>query len=523
MALSAPITATIVNPEGGNDRVPFLLDAGIAFSFDNVQLTTISSVNGPASGDQILTFTGSNFGTFDATVRNRIGPTACEQSIWAANTAVTCKNSPGIAANQGIIVSLAMGKNTISELFTYDTHKPLYVFPTNSITFGSGTVTITGYGFGFTDYTPAVSLRTSHIVGGAACLASRWMSDSTVLCKLPADTAQELNVVVTLNQVRKTLEKVFTYNNPEVFAVTPSNMPHTGNIRLTIQGANFGASRYNPRSSRLGDTACLDTIWFSDTSMSCRSQRGYSNNLNVVVTVASYEVRKRLLSYDSPRTDALVPSNGPASGNTFITLIGNSFGAFELTQQVRIGATACPQTRWVSTSTIVCKLPSVPYTKWFLGEARDVQARIGKASFGYKQSFTYDAACVGPCVVKVCVYVCAFCQDVCVLYVCLCVFCQGVYVCCQCVCVYVCMCVCFPKGCVCASVLVLRALFLFTCVCIHIHRMYVCMPVFMYSLAYVSMGCHHIRFFLGCAQVRTDDPRLYTHINRYVYVRLVCL
>jgi hypothetical protein len=317
VALSGPITATIIREEGPNDRIPFLLETGIAFSFDKVQLGEISEINGPASGGQVLTFSGSNFGTFDMTVKNALGYTSCESSFWQSNTAVTCKNSPGILAYRGIVISLAMGRDTISECFTYDIHKPLTIFPTNSITFGTGTVTITGFGFGATDYSPAVSIRTSNIPGGTACMATRWQSDSIVLCKLPADTHSELNVVVTVNRIRQTMDRVFSYNMPKVTAIRPSNLPNSGNIRVTIEGANFGASSYNARAARLGDTACTETTWFSDTSMSCRGERGYSENLNVITTVAALLDVRRLLSYDAPRVTALKPYNGPASGNVY--------------------------------------------------------------------------------------------------------------------------------------------------------------------------------------------------------------
>lgn len=77
--------------------------------------------------------------------------------------------------------------------------------------------------------------------------------------------------------------------------------------------------------------------------------------------------------------------------------------------QVSIGGTPCPQTEWVSTSTVVCKLPSVPYAKWFTGDTKDVHIQLGKRNDQFKSSFTYDAAARGPGVVQV--RVCAVFSD----------------------------------------------------------------------------------------------------------------
>lgn len=96
VSLSAPITATIIGPDQGLDRVTVEINAGLSFSFDEVWLRTIQDPsNGPASGHQSITFNGANFGTFDMTGRSVLGNTACEASVWISNTNVVCKNSPG--------------------------------------------------------------------------------------------------------------------------------------------------------------------------------------------------------------------------------------------------------------------------------------------------------------------------------------------------------------------------------------------------------------------------------------------
>lgn len=400
ISLSAPITATLIQLSGGNEE-QIVLDSGLKFSFDEVRITRTLAVNGPASGQQSLTVVGSNFGSFDLTGRQVLGGTSCEASRWMSNTAVTCKNSPSVQYNRNVVVSLALGRDTLTGAYTYDKMIPQSVFPTNSATFGAGTMTVTGYGFGTVDFTPAICVRTFLSVGGTACMASRWISDTTVLCKLPADTNSDINVVVTLDMTIKTLFRVFSYDNPRVTDTIPSNVPHTGGSVVTINGFNFGASPYNPRAARLGDTACTDTGWTSDTSISCRAVMGNSDLLNTIVSVATVTDARLAFSYDNPILQRLSPSNGPASGLTRITLNGDSFGPFDLTPLVRIGATLCPQTIWQSATSVVCKLASVPYAQWFTGGTEDVYVQIGKTRNLWKRSFTYDAACVGPCIVQI--------------------------------------------------------------------------------------------------------------------------
>ena len=392
--LSATITATVVRLSGGNEE-GIWFDPVPKFSYDEARITRLEAKNGPASGRQSLTITGSNFGSFGLSVANALGGTNCEASDWSSNTAVTCKNSPSILRGRNVIVSLALGRDTLTEAFTYDKFIAQSVFPLNSRTFGHGTLTVTGFGFGTVDFTPAVSMRTYWIPGGTACLASRWMSDTTVLCKLPSDTSADINVVVTLDRHIKTLQRVFSYDNPLVTSTVPANVPHDGGTVVTITGFNFGASAYNPRAARLGDTACTNTEWQSDTSMSCMSQRGNSNLLPTIVSVALVKDERLAFSYNNPILQGLSPSNGPASGLTKITLHGDSFGPFDLTPLLRIGKTKCPQTQWLSSTAVVCKLASVPYEQWFTGSTEDVYIQIGKTRTTWQQVMGTASARVG--------------------------------------------------------------------------------------------------------------------------------
>jgi hypothetical protein len=401
--LSATITATVVRLSGGNEE-GFWFDPVPKFSYDEARITRLEAKNGPASGRQSLTITGSNFGSFGLSVANALGGTNCEASDWSSNTAVTCKNSPSILRGRNVIVSLALGRDTLTEAFTYDKFIAQSVFPLNSRTFGHGTLTVTGFGFGTVDFTPAVSMRTYWIPGGTACLASRWMSDTTVLCKLPSDTSADINVVITLDRHIKTLQRVFSYDNPLVTSTVPANVPHDGGTVVTITGFNFGASAYNPRAARLGDTACTNTEWQSDTSMSCMSQRGNSNLLPTIVSVALVKDERLAFSYNNPILQGLSPSNGPASGLTKITLHGDSFGPFDLTPLLRIGKTKCPQTQWLSSTAVVCKLASVPYEQWFTGSTEDVYIQIGKTRTTWQQVMGTESARVGARILQQKVY-----------------------------------------------------------------------------------------------------------------------
>ena len=256
-------------------------------------------------------------------------------------------------------------------------------------------MTVVGKGFGQFDLTQRVRL------GSTGCLATGWLADSTVLCKLPADTNSNLGVTLSVERDTKYRAKIMSYDDPLITAIWPTNVPLTNPARVSLFGFNFGGQVHDPRQGRFGDTSCLNVEWKSDTSISCMSQPGYAQNLYVTVTIAEMLARRVVLSYNVPVITSLFRSNGPASGTAELTIFGQSFGGFELTPLLKLGDTFCMRTQWIAESSVICKSPRVPYSREtpFMGGKEPVQIFIGSSSDKMEDAYTYDMACVGPCVI----------------------------------------------------------------------------------------------------------------------------
>jgi hypothetical protein len=66
----------------------------------------------------------------------------------------------------------------------------------------------------------------------------------------------------------------------------------------------------------------------------------------------------KAFTFDSPEFISLSGQSSPAKAVGSVTFVGTGFGAYTSSPQLRLGGTACVNTRWTSSSTILCKVPS---------------------------------------------------------------------------------------------------------------------------------------------------------------------
>jgi hypothetical protein len=330
------------------------------FSYDQPTLLRVANRGGPTTGSTPITFIGKNFVSFDISPRARLGATACQFTRWISDSCLIGRNSASVLADQSSVITAVGRMETRFNQFTYDRPKIAYVYLTNSRTAGEGTLTLVGSGFGSVDLTQRTRM------GETDCLASNWVADSTLLCKLPADTNSNLGLTVSVSRRFHLRPSSISFDDPQITAISPVNVPLISTRRVSILGFNFGGQLHDPRAGRFGDTSCLKMTWYSDTAISCMTQPGYADNLFATVTIAQAQNSLALLSYNTPRITSLFRSNGPASGSSEFSIHGNFFGGFELTPLIRVGNTLCMRTGWISESTVVCKAPRVSYDKWFL-------------------------------------------------------------------------------------------------------------------------------------------------------------
>ena len=138
-----------------------------------------SSVTRTASTAVILQ--GKFFAFQDASSRAAIRPSSCRQSNWLSDTSVQCRQSIG---NVAMTISMSIGGLTSSAPSVLQRSKPditsLSFMPWKQLEISTGAVNVAVSGINFVTHRSSAKI----FVGSSAAVASIWLSDSSMLCKL---------------------------------------------------------------------------------------------------------------------------------------------------------------------------------------------------------------------------------------------------------------------------------------------------------------------------------------------------
>lgn len=360
----------------------------IPFGYDPPIATRVTTSNAPAAGGAPIGVTGANYGSTAYSQRARAGGSACQATSWASDTSVVCSVHAGLGYNRSLTVTVGMGMSTLASALSYDRPLPSGVAASNVRwaasnvpTAGSSTAQITGTNFAVWSWT--LSAR----IGGSACLATHWQSSSSLTCKVPAGVGAAKAVAVTADMQVGSLLGFMAYDIAS--SMSAHNAPAMGRTVLTVSGTSFGVFDSSLRA-RVGHTACTSTVWASDTSLKCGVPKGLRSSLSITVSSGAglLQTRGTAISYDLVVPASVFPSNGPVTGGTQVTISAVNLGAFDISPRVRLGATACPSSTWVSDSTILCKIAS---NTSIFDLAKSIVVTVGDSLATRAAAFQYDA------------------------------------------------------------------------------------------------------------------------------------
>ena len=88
------------------------------FSYDVGSLSVV--VHNDSIG-AVVTVEGSRFGTSDYTGQARVGGSACEATIWTADTSVVCRYAYGVGGTKRVVVTVGVRAGSITEAMSYAT------------------------------------------------------------------------------------------------------------------------------------------------------------------------------------------------------------------------------------------------------------------------------------------------------------------------------------------------------------------------------------------------------------------
>jgi len=251
-----------------------------AFHFSKPEILSFEPAHLPATGGDVLTIHGENFGFSATKLEVYVGNSACTKPTWVSDRVVTCV-TPAVQAGT-MDVQVKAGPNTGDRDRTFVMRAPKIkaVTPSEGPAAGGQTVTLIGSDFGFRNMQPVVH------VGKLECSNTQWVSDAAVTCQLPAGVAGKHDVSITVVNNTATRSKLYTMLPPVIKQVLPANGPKLGGSSVTIIGENFGLLNAAPKIT-MGTESCLAPKWVSNTELSCVTPSGPPQTVSLTVEVGS--------------------------------------------------------------------------------------------------------------------------------------------------------------------------------------------------------------------------------------------
>ena len=319
---------------------------------------------------------GNGLGSTSYTNDARLGNSGCEQTEWVSDSIVKCIAAGGVRGTLSAVVTASGYIGTLSETFSYlcipfvQTH-----VRSNLPSVGRVTLELDSRAILNGDYTARVK------IGETSSTNTRWISDSAVICTVPAGRDDQVTMVMTAGLQTGTVSQVLTYDLTQLAEALDEheralNMPTSGNYALTMRGLDFGTFSTSPRM-RFGATAAESSAWASDSSVTARVAAGCSASHSAIISVflaKNHGEISGVASYDAPQIlvveHASVESsndetnvyffreNSPLRTVKSVQFQGHHLGYHDYTLAMRVGNTECQRSLWFSVSSLACRVPA---------------------------------------------------------------------------------------------------------------------------------------------------------------------
>jgi hypothetical protein len=350
------------------------------FSYDAPVVKDYHPKWGPVEGLNTITIFGYNFGPdIQHVYQNRttsvtIGGRPCLNTLWLSDKEIECKAPPGIGAKREVVVRVG------NQYYPKDGHectkcngccKPIYynyrgpkihrISPNHGTTAGGDTVNIYGESFGDEYHMPTV------LINDEVCPEIQWMSKTHIVCKTPSGWGEKKSVqVIVGDQPSEKGEVFFSYDNPEIFEVTPAVCRTRGNCLIKVKGLNFGHEQGEHLSLTVGGKPCArvnqgrEPLFMNQTDLECVVPSGVGGGLDVKVCLLSQcSNTNDFFSYRMPEVYEIRPRHGNMKGGRTARIVGVGFGQNGFSSRIvaSIGMVPCADTKWISNVELECVLP----------------------------------------------------------------------------------------------------------------------------------------------------------------------
>ena len=197
----------------------------------------------------------------------RIQNSAASSTGWIADSSVVCRAGSGLSGALRAIVSAAGQRGSVSAAVSYDAPRVSSAGVSNVASSGAMSVSVSGRGMG------VGGLSAVGRVGGSACGASVWRSDSGLVCRVAGGLPGGFGAVVSAGVQRGSMSAAVSYDAPRVSSVALSNVVTSGFVSVTVVGGGFAV--YGASSGgRMIFSASSATLWISGSSVVARCGAG---------------------------------------------------------------------------------------------------------------------------------------------------------------------------------------------------------------------------------------------------------
>lgn len=322
---STQLTATAPTEAAGPVQVTVKIGAsqtsnGVTYTYGSLaapQLTGVSPTNGPTTGGNQVTISGSNL---TGATKVTFGANSANFTV-VSDTQMTATAPASTSGAGAVLVTVTNGvgpSNTVT--YTYGSlAAPVLtgVNPTSGPIGGQNTVTISGSNF--TNATKVTfGLNTANFTPG---------TDTQMTATVPAYTSGALAVSVTVtNGIGPSNTVTYTYLQPTITGVAPATGPVGGLNQVTITGTGFSGSA---QSLKFGANSANFTV-VSDTQLTATVPPATgAGSVNVVlVTANGTATLTNGYTYvlpPKPTVSGVNPNSGSVAGSNSVTITGTGF------------------------------------------------------------------------------------------------------------------------------------------------------------------------------------------------------
>ncbi|MGB1593139.1 MAG: IPT/TIG domain-containing protein, partial [Promethearchaeia archaeon] len=269
-----------------------------AISYDGSTMRGTTRTNTPSTGSSSLTVSGLGFGNKQASLSARLSSSVAGETLWCSLTSIPVAFASGSGKAPVLTVSIVQQSSSASELVSYDS-PGLFRFPGNGPTSGGVVIPLVGHSFGVSDYSPGVrvgrdgrrinSVMNYTSTGSFKCRYSEWHSDTSLLCNIGQGSGSGLDIMATVGLQSGSYTHVFSYDAPELSKITPATTPTSGDMKIYLEGVNFGYTEGFLRVW-IGGKLCTNAQFVTYSLITCTSPHGVGDRLPVVVQVEDQPV-----------------------------------------------------------------------------------------------------------------------------------------------------------------------------------------------------------------------------------------